>query len=85
MLLKLDKMEKNINLGDIVTFEGTVCLVIEVDGDFYLLALQGEKEYETIMSYDYLSDIDEDDRVHFVISADDVEISEKKESSSYVW
>ncbi|HBF7594836.1 TPA: hypothetical protein KOX39_003451 [Clostridioides difficile] len=88
MDIKLDKKELDIDLGDIVTYKGTVCLVVEDANDEYylLVALEGVNKYKVLASYEYLSDIDEDKaNITFLISADDVELSEKKESSSYVW
>ena len=87
MEIKLEKIEKDINLGDLVQYENTVCLVVEDTHDeFYLLiALEGNKKYTTLASYEYLSDIDEDDNVIFIMSGDDVQISEKKVAENYVW
>ena len=88
MHIGLDKKELDIELGDIVTYKGQVCLVAEdtVDEEYLLIALQGMQRYTTVARYEYLSDIDEDKaNVTFLISADEVELAEKKESSSYVW
>ena len=87
MEIKLEKIEKDINLGDLVQYKNTVCLVVEdAHDEFYLLiALEGNKKYTTLASYKFLLDIDEDDNVIFIMSGDDVQISEKKVAENYVW
>ena len=88
MDIKLSRVGLDVNLGDIVNYKGQVCLVAEdiAEDKHILIALDGKDKYKVVASYEYLSDIDKDkDNVTFIISADDVEISEKKESSSYVW
>lgn len=86
MLIKLENVEKDINLGDLVYYKNTVCLVVEDTNDLYLLiALEGKDRYETIASYEYLSDIDDDVDVIYIMSGDDVQISENKAEEEYVW
>lgn len=81
MDIKLDTKELDVDLGDIVTYKGDVCLIVEdANSEYYLLVvLEGKNRYTIAASYEYLSDIDEDKaNVTFLIHADDVELSEKK-------
>ncbi|WP_304427699.1 hypothetical protein [Romboutsia ilealis] len=87
MEVKLKKIEKDIDLGDLVQYKNITCLVVEYaycDG-YLLIALEGTERYRTLASYEYLSDIDEDVDVIYIISGDDVQISENKAEEEYVW
>lgn len=88
MIIALDKKELDVDLGDIVLYKNIVCMIVEdATEEYYLLvALEGQKKYRVVASYQYLGDIDNDvENVRFIISADDTELSKKKESASYVW